>query len=204
MTLEQKKELLNKWKESGLTLPQWWRENADKLNLPHLSTLYAWVKKVGFSTEPGSKGINEHNEEQEEYGEVHNEREDLDDSQDDSQEEDDKEQEDDSQGFGKEEEDDEEKEVDGEPEEEGVIAKDRIEKLAPVTVPEPAPSEKPADAPKMKIKAQPWIVIIGGAVILGIGYVLIKKIGKRKEQKEQNNSMRGGNPFAGYVTVDEF
>jgi len=200
MNLEKKRELLLKWKESGLSLPKWWKENADKLNLPHLSTLYAWVKEVGFSTEPGAKVINEHNEEQEEYGEVHDEREDLDDS----QEEDDQGAQVDSQGFGeKEEDDDEEKEVDGEPEEE-VIAKDRIEKLAPVTVPEPAPSKKPADTPKMGIKAQTWI-IIGGAVILGIGaYVLINKIGKRKEQKEQNNAMRGGNPFAGYVTVDEF
>jgi len=162
-------------------------------------------KARGFSTEPGAKGINEHNEEQEEHSEVHDEREDLDDSLDDSQEEDDKGAQDDSQEVGKkEEDDDEEKEVDGEPEEEDVIAKDRIEKLAPVTVPEPAPSKKPADTPKMGIKAQTWI-IIGGAVILGIGaYVLINKIGKRKEQKEQNTAMRGGNPFAGYVTVDEF
>lgn len=193
MTLEKKRELLLKWKESGLSLPKWWRENAEELDLPHLSTLYAWVKQLGFSTEPGAEETKEPEEEHEELVETPDEMGDSDDS----PEEADTEPVDDSQGSA-------ENEIDDEPEAEDVIAKDRIEQLEPSTVPEPAELEKPVDKPKTGIKTQ-TLVIIGGAVVLGIGaYLLIKKISKRKAQKEQNNSMPGGNPFAGYITIDQF
>jgi len=196
MNLEQKRELLLKWKESGLSLPKWWKENRDALDLPHLSTLYAWVKELGFSTKPDAEVTGE------EHGEVHDEKGDLDDS----QEEDDEGEQDDSQDSAKAEKDDA-TEIDEEPEED-VIAKDRIEQLAPSTAPEPAQSEKDrgADEPKTGIKTQTW-VIIGGTVVLGIGaylaYRLVKRI-KRAEPKKQNNSTPGGNPFAGYITVDYF
>lgn len=199
MNLEQKRELLLKWKESGLSLPKWWKENAEELNLPHLSTLYAWAKQLGFSTKPGSEVTNE---EYEEHGEVHDEKGDSDDS----QEEDNEGEQDDSQDLAKAEKDDA-TEIDEEPEEE-VIAKDRIEQLAPSTAPEPAQSDKTRGAEESKtgIKIQTW-VIIGGAVVLGIGaYWFARKVIKRRvsKQDQNTNTMPGGNPFAGYITVDYF
>lgn len=198
MNLEQKQEILLRWKQSGLSLPKWWKENVDELGLPHLSTLYAWAKQLGFSTEPGADVTNEHNEEHEEHDETGDS--------DDSQEEDDKEPQDGSQGSAEREIDDE-KEIDEEPEasEEDVIAKDRIEQLAPVTVPEPVQAEAPVDEPKTGINTQ-TLVIIGGAAILGIGaFLLIRKIRKRPEPKQEQNTQntQGGNPF-GYITIDEF
>src|SRR5690606_10006194 len=114
---------LLRWKQSGLSLPKWWKENVDELDLPHLSTLYAWAKQLGFSTEPGAEVTNEHNEDHEEQGEKGDS--------DASQEEDDEGPQDGSQGSSEREIDDDEKEIDEEPEaaEEGVIAKDRIEQL---------------------------------------------------------------------------
>lgn len=198
MNLEHKQEVLRKWKESGLSLPKWWKENVDELGLPHLSTLYAWAKQLGFSTEPGAEVTNERNEDHEEQGEMGDS--------DDSQEEGDKEPQDGSQGSSEREIDDE-KEIDEEPEEEkeDVIANDRIEQLAPVTVPEPVHAEAPVDEPKAAINTQ-TLVIIGGAVIFGIGaYLLIRKIRKRPEPKQEQNTQntQGGNPF-GYITIDEF
>jgi len=199
MNLEEKRELLLRWKRSGLSLPKWWKENAEEMDLPHLSTLYAWAKQLGFSTEPGAEVTNEHNEDHEEQGEMGG----SDDSQEEDDEEDDEEAQDDSQGK----EENDEKEID-EPEEE-VIAKDRIEQLAPSTVPEPAQPEKALDVDESKpgIKPQTW-VIIGGAVVLGIGaYLLARKIIKRREPKPEQNTMPGGNPFAGYdgyITIDDF
>lgn len=197
MNLEEKRELLLRWKHSGLSLPKWWKENADEMDLPHLSTLYAWAKQLGFSTEPGAEVTSEHNEDHEEHGEMG----DSDDSQEEDDEEDDEEAQGDSQGK----EENDEKEIDDAPEED-VIAKDRIEQLAPSTVPEPAQPEKALDVDESKpgIKPQTW-VIIGGAVVLGIGaYLLARKIIKRREQRPEQNTMPGGNPFAGYITIDDF
>lgn len=200
MTLEQKRELLIKWKASGLSLPKWWKENAEEMDLPHLSTLYDWAKKLGFTTEPGAEVTNERNEDHEDHSEMG----DLGDSQ---EEEDDEENDQEAQGDSQGKEKNDEKETD-EPEEE-VIAKDRIEQLAPSTVPEPAQPEKALDVDESKpgIKPQTW-VIIGGAVVLGIGaYLLARKIVKRREPKPEQNTMPGGNPFAGYdgyITIDEF
>src|SRR5690606_42109354 len=70
MNLEEKRELLLRWKQSGLSPPKWWKENADEMDLPHLSTLYAWAKQLGFSTEPGAEVTSEHNEDHEEQGEM--------------------------------------------------------------------------------------------------------------------------------------
>lgn len=200
MNLEEKRELLLRWKRSGLSLPKWWKENAEEMDLPHLSTLYDWAKKLGFTTEPGAEVTNERNEDHEEHSEQGDS--------DGSQEEDDEEAQGDSQGK----EENDEKEIDEEPEEpeeEDVIAKDRIEQLAPSTVPEPAQPEKALDVDESKpgIKPQTW-VIIGGAVVLGIGaYLLARKIVKRREPKPEQNTMPGGNPFAGYdgyITIDDF
>lgn len=198
MNLEQKQEILLKWKQSGLSLPRWWRRNADELGLPHLSTLYAWAKQLGFSTEPGAEVTNEPNEDHEEQGEKGDS--------DASQEEDDEGPQDGSQGSAEREIDDE-TEIDEEPEEEkeDVIAKERIEQLAPVTVPEPVHAEAPVEEPKTAINTQ-TLVIIGGAAILGIGaFLLIRKIRRRPEPKQEQNTQnaQGGNPF-GYITIDEF
>jgi len=199
MNLEEKRELLLRWKHSGLSLPKWWKENADEMDLPHLSTLYAWAKQLGFSTEPGAEVTSEHNEDHEEQGEMG----DSHDSQ--EKEEDGNEPQDESQGSAEKEIDDEQEEIDDAQEEE-VIAKDRIEQLAPSTVPEPVQPEKALDVDESKpgIKPQTW-VIIGGAVVLGIGaYLLARKIIKRREQKPEQNVTPGGNPFAGYITIDDF
>src|SRR5690606_23900464 len=197
MNLEEKRELLLRWKQSGLSLPKWWKENAEEMDLPHLSTLYDWAKKLGFTTEPGAEATNEHNEDDEDHGEMGV----SDDSQEEADdEEDDQEEQGDSQGKEK----NDEKDND-EPEEE-VIAKDRIEQLAPSTVPEPVQPDKAPDVDESKpgIKPQAW-VIIGGAVVLGIGaYLLARKIIKRREQRPEQNTMPGGNPFAGYITIDDF
>lgn len=192
MNLEQKQEVLRKWKESGLSLPKWWKENVDELDLPHLSTLYAWAKQLGFSTEPGAEVTNEHNEDHEEQGEKGDS--------DASQEESNEGPQDGSQGSS-------EREIDEEPEEEkeDVIAKERIEQLAPVTVPEPVHAEAPVEEPKTTINTQ-TLVVIGGAAILGIGaFLLIRKIRRRPEPKQEQNTQnaQGGNPF-GYITIDEF
>src|SRR5690606_35016187 len=120
------------------------------MDLPHLSMLYDWAKKLGFTTEPGAEVTNEHKEEQgEDYDEMG--------ESDDSQEEDDEEPQDEPQGSAKKE-IDEEKETDEEPKED-VIAKDRIEQLAPSTVPEPVQPEKTSgvDESKTGIKPQTWV-----------------------------------------------
>lgn len=209
MNLEQKRELLIKWKESGLSLPNWWRENADELNLPHLSTLYAWVKQLGFSTDPGAEVTNEYDEEPDEYDEEPDEMGDLDDLQEEDEDEetqDDEETQENSQGQEK----NDEKEIDEEPEEDNVIAKDRIEQLAPSTVPEPVQPEKTPGVDESKTGIKPrTLVIICGAGVLGIGaYLLVRKIIrksiKRRKPKPEQNTIQGGNPFAGYITIDDF
>lgn len=193
---KEKKNLLLKWKESGLSLPQWRRENADELRLPHLSTLYDWCKSLGFSTEPGVQ----ENKEPEEPAETPDETGDSDDSPD----------RDEPTETGQMADSDDNKNTETGGEE--VIVKDRIEQLEPSTVPEPLPTEKDVEEPKTGIKTgiktETWL-IIGGAVVLGVGaYIVINKLRKPKppttEPQTDNTMQKGGNPFAGYTTIDDF
>lgn len=188
---KEKKDLLLKWKESGLTLPQWRRENADELGLPHLSTLYAWAKEFDFSTEPGVQ----ENKEPEEPAETPDETGDSDDSPD----------RDEPTETGQKADSDDNKNTETGGEE--VIVKDRIEQLEPSTVPEPVQPEKAVEEQKTGIKTE-TLLIIGGAVVLGVGaYVLISKLRQPKQEpqpQQENNPMSGGNPFAGYTTIDDF
>lgn len=184
---EEKRSLLNAWKESGLSLPAWHREHADELRLPHLSTLYDWCKSLGFTTEPGGT------EDPEESPETPDEA-------------------GDSPDLNEADEPTETGQSGGEkgPTSEGgeeVIAKDRITNLEPSTVPDPPKDETPKETPKDKGISKNMVIVIGGALVLGVGGFLIFKTLKRKPKAEEpaTQQSKGGNPFdGGYTTIDQF
>lgn len=184
---EEKRSLLNSWKESGLSLPAWRKEHADELRLPHLSTLYDWCKSLGFTTEPGET------EEPEESPETADEA-------------------GDSTDLGEVDEPTETGQSGGEkePTSEGgeeVIVKDRITNLEPSTVPEPPKDETPKEPAKGKGISKNTFIVIGGALVLGVGGFLIFKKLKRKpkDQEPATQQPKGGNPFdGGYTTIDQF
>lgn len=184
---EEKRNLLNSWKESGLSLPEWRRKYAEELGLPHLSTLYDWCKSLGFTTEPGRP------EDPEESPETPDEEED-------------------STDFGEADEPTETGESGGEekPTREGgeeVIAKDRIVNLEPSTVPEPPKDETPKETPKGKGISTTVFVVFGGALVLGIGgYLIFKRLKRKpKDQEPVTQQSKGGIPFdGGYTTIDQF
>src|SRR5690606_16227180 len=176
---EEKRNLLNSWKESGLSLPEWRRKYAEELGLPHLSTLYDWCKSLGFTTEPGRP------EDPEESPETPDEAED-------------------SPDFGEADEPTETEKSGGEkePTREGgeeVIAKDRIVNLEPSTVSEPPKDETPKETPKGKGISTTVFVVFGGALVLGIGgYLIFKKLKRKKSDQEPvTQQSKGGIPFDG-------
>lgn len=194
LTDEQKRELLNQFKKSGLTLPRWRAENAERLNLPHLSTLYNWAEKLGVSTEPGKEtepgGADEPGEtsdppeptegagEPGETGEPGDAGETV--------------------GPGVD---------DGEGEEEDVIALDRVKNLEPSTVPEPKQEKK--EEPKGGgggFELSKPLLIAGGAVILGAGlYLIIRRRAAVAGKPQPQKQAEGRNPFFdGYTTIDQF
>lgn len=182
---EEKRNLLNAWKGSGLSLPAWRKEHADEMQLPHLSTLYDWCKSLGFTTEPG--GTEESAETPDEAGDST----DLDEADEPTET---------GQPGG-------EKEPTSEGGEE-VIAKDRITNLEPSTVPDPPKEEPPKETPKGKGISKDLFIIIGGALVLGVGGFLIFKKLKRKPKAQEpatQQHAKGGNPFdGGYTTIDQF
>jgi hypothetical protein len=187
-SIEEKRNLLNSWKESGLSLPKWWRRNADELDLPHLSTLYAWVKDLGFSTEPGEI------EEPEEFPEPPDEAEeslDLNDADEPTET---------GQSGG-------EQEPNREGDEE-VIVKERITDLEPSTASEPPKDETRTETPKGKGIPKNIFIVIGGALVLGVGgFLIFKKIRRKPKIQEpaMQQQFKGGVPFdGGYTTIDQF
>lgn len=185
---EEKRNLLNSWKESGLSLPAWHKEHADELRLPHLSTLYDWCKSLGFTTKPGGT------EEPEESPETPD---DVGDSPDLNEVDEPAET---GKSGGK-------KEPAGEEGEE-VIAKDRIVNLEPSTVPEPPKGETPKETPKGEGISKTAFIVIGGALVLGIGgYLIFKKLKRKPKDPEPatQQQSKGGIPFdGGYTTIDQF
>lgn len=188
---EEKRNLLNSWKESGLSLPAWRREHADELRLPHLSTLYDWCKSLGFTTEPGGTEESEEPEESPETPDEAGDSTDLNEEVEPAET---------GQSGG-------EKEPTSEGGEE-VIAKDRITNLEPSTVPEPPKGETPKETPKKKGISKDTFIIIGGALVLGVGGFLVFKKLKRKPKAQEpatKQQSKGGNPFdGGYTTIDQF
>ena len=184
---EEKRNLLNLWKESGLSLPAWRKKYAEELGLPHLSTLYDWCKSLGFTTEPGKP------EDPEESLETPDEAED-------------------STDFGEADETTEEGNSGGEEEPireggEEVIAKDRIINLEPSTVPEPPKGETPKETPKGEGISKTVFIVIGGALVFGIGgYLMFKKLRRKpKAHEPATKQSKGGIPFdGGYTTIDDF
>lgn len=180
----EKRNLLNSWKESGLSLPAWRKKYAEELGLPHLSTLYDWCKSLGFTTEPGKP---------EESPETPDEAEDSTDS-------------------GEADEPTETGKSGGEKEStreggEEVIAKDRIVNLEPSIAPEPPKGETPKETPKGEGISKTAFIVIGGALVLGIGgYLIFKKLTRKpKDQEPTTQQSKGGIPFdGGYTTIDQF
>lgn len=185
---EEKKDLLNLWKESGLSLPAWRKEYAEELQLPHLSTLYDWCKSLGYTTEPGRP------DEPEEPPETPDEA-------------------GDSADLGEADEPTETGESGGEKESireggEEVIAKDRIANLEPSTVPEPPKDETPKEAPKGKGISTTALVVFSGALVFSVcGFLIFKKLKRKPKDQEPatQQQSKGGIPFdGGYTTIDQF
>ena len=189
----EKRNLLNSWKGSGLSLPAWHKEYAEELQLPHLSTLYDWCKSLGFTTEPG--GTEEATETPDEGGnstDMNEADEPAETGQPGTETET-------GQPGG-------EKEPTSEGDEE-VIAKDRITNLEPSTVPDSPKEEAPKETPKGGGIPKELFIIIGGALVLGVGGFLIFKKLKRKPkvQEPATQQAKGGIPFdGGYTTIDQF
>src|SRR5690606_18143955 len=88
-----------------------------------------------------------------------------------------------------------------------VIVKDRITNLEPSTVPESPKDETPKETPKGKGISKDTFIIIGGALVLGVGGFLIFKKLKRKPKAQEPamQQSKGGNPVdGGYTTIERF
>lgn len=212
LSTEEKKKLLDLWKESGLSIKAFTNANETveidgrEIKVPHHSTVYGWANKFGYSYKPGEtpnapenpKGSEEPDEspkpdETPEGGETG----------DDTESAEPEEPEEDETG------DEQGDETEGEGEESGVLIADRVKELEPSKAPEPTRPKK-EETPKSRGKTNQTLLIIGGAaVVLVGGFLLLKVIHKPRAAKTDGESKTLAdmevNPFdRGLRTLDEY
>lgn len=182
-----RKAILELWQKSGQSLSAWRQENDtvklrdDVIQLPHLSTLYDWASRLGFSTQPTEP------EAQDDTNRTPSEPipEELPDEPDEPDEADGP---DESPAIH----DDKEGEED-------LLAKERIDQLEPSTAPDPQPNapDAPDASGGKKGNIAKVVVLVGGVALAGVTVFLLIKWakGRRNKKQEPQQTERVVNPF---------
>lgn len=218
LSTEEKKKLLDLWKESGLSIKAFTNANETveidgrEIKVPHHSTVYGWANKFGYSYEPGGtpnapenpRGLEE-TDESPESDETPEGGETGDDTESAEPEESEEDETGDEQGD----------ETEDEGDESGVLIADRVRELEPSKAPEPTGPKK-EETPKERGKTNQTLLIIGGvAVVLVGGFLLLKMIRKSRAAKTDGENKQPKqvrtladmevNPFdRGLRTLDEY
>ena len=170
-----RKAILELWQKSGQSLSAWRQENDtvklrdDVIQLPHLSTLYDWASRLGFSTQPT---------EPDEPDDTHRPPsepipEELPDESDEPDEPDESPAiHDDKEG------------------EEDLLAKERIDQLEPSTAPDPQPSapDAPDASSGKKGNTAKVVFLVGGVALAGVTVFLLIKWAKGRRNKKQEQA----------------
>jgi len=167
-----RKAILELWQKSGQSLSAWRQENDtvklrdDVIQLPHLSTLYDWASRLGFSTQPTEpdepddthrppsepipEELPDESDEPDESPAIH----------------------DDKEG------------------EEDLLAKERIDQLEPSTAPDPHPNvpDAPDASSGKKVDTAKVVFLVGGVALAGVTVLLLIKWAKGRRSKKQEQA----------------